>query len=119
MISINSSRLQGLLMLGSYTRKAFFPWAIPRWMLGIEQSSSLWERLQWIWRVALQPKVHIINTVGLLPIYLSWREIPSGNKACRETFLINTACWIAYGHAVQPTLDSMLFSIAMVMVTRV
>src|SRR5260370_26532795 len=88
-------------------------------MPGIKQLLSFWWRLWWIWRVALQPKVHIINTVGLLPVYLSWGDIPSGNVACGETFLINTACWITYGHAVWPTLDSTLFSIVMVMVTRV
>ena len=70
-------------------------------------------------RVALHPKVHMVETDGLFSIQSWYREVPSGSAEWGAIFLMRVAWCIAYGQAVHPTVDLMGTSRAILIITRV
>src|SRR5258705_5629228 len=68
-------------------------------------------------RVALQPKVHMVETDGLFPIHSSNRDISGGSVEWGMMFLLRAAWQRAYGHAVHLIDDLTLSSIAIVILT--
>src|SRR6266436_9618115 len=70
-------------------------------------------------RVALQPKVCMVETDGLFPIHSSNRDISGGSVEWGMMFLMRAAWRRAYGHAVCPKDDLTLSSIAIVILTIV
>src|SRR5260370_41695291 len=70
-------------------------------------------------RVALHPKVHMVETDSLFPIQSWYGEVPSGSVEWGATFLMRVAWCIAYGQVVHPTVDLMDSSRAILIITRV
>ena len=51
--------------------------------------------MMFLTRVALHPKVHIMETDGLFPVQSWYGEVPSGSAEWGMTFLIRVACQMA------------------------
>ena len=99
--------------------KAFFPIASPKWTPVIDQLANLLHCFAGIARVALQPKVHMVETDSLFPVQSWYGETSPGSAEWGMMFLIRVACQRAYGHAVCPIVDLMDSSRAILMVTKV
>src|SRR5258708_38645783 len=70
-------------------------------------------------RVALQPKVHMVETDSLFPVQSSNGDMSGGSAEWGTTFLMRAEWWSAYGQAVHPMKSLAFSNIAMDMVTNV
>src|SRR5258705_189438 len=85
----------------------------------MEQLESLLHCFLGIARVALQPKVWMMDTDGLFPVHSSNRDTSVGSVECGMTFLMTAVWQRAYGQVVHPMKLLVLSNITMDIVTKV
>src|SRR5260221_317430 len=97
----------------------FLPIARPRCRPVIERLASLSCCLSGMVRVALHPKVQMVDTDGLFPVQSLNRETSGGSVEWGTMFLMRAACQRVYGQAEHPIDNLTPSNIAIVILTIV